>query len=97
MRYKLIILGVLALLGVFLLRGGITGNVISQSCCFGSDCPAEYLCDAAQPSLEQPALLSQEDNNALSVTGLLIIVISAMMIYAYLRKDFYEKQQSFLR
>jgi hypothetical protein len=45
----------LLLIGAFLLGTGITGKVISQSCCFGPECPAEYLCDAAEPHLEEPS------------------------------------------
>ena len=84
MKHKLIILGILALLGVFLIRGGITGYVISQSCCFGPDCASEDLCPTSA-TIENPAFLSAEDSNALSVVGMLIAVVSVMMIAGYLR------------
>ena len=32
--------------GLFFLGKGITGTVVSQSCCFGPDCAPEYMCDA---------------------------------------------------
>lgn len=61
---------------MFLLRGGITGLAITQECA-DDDCPETGL------SLEKPAFMSAEDNNALSVVGVLIIVISALMISEY--------------
>ena len=85
MRNKLILLALFALFGVFLLRGGIIGLVVSESCCFGPGCAPENMC-LVEPNLERPAMLSSEDNNALSVVGLLIIVISALMVFGYLRK-----------
>ena len=85
MQYKLILLGLFALFGVFLLRGGITGNIISQSCCFGPECAPEYQCPTGA-GIESPALLSAEDNNALSIVGLIMIFISGIMIFVYMRK-----------
>ena len=86
MRSKIILLALLALFGVFLLRGGIVGFVVSESCCFGNECAPENMCPAEEASLQSPALLSPEDNNALSVVGLLIIVISVLMVSWYLKK-----------
>nr|MCK4929978.1 hypothetical protein [Nanoarchaeota archaeon] len=85
MRNKIILLALFILFGIFLLRGGITGFVISESCCFGPECAPENMCPV-EPSLQRPAMLSSEDNNALSVVGLLIIVISVLMIFGYLKK-----------
>jgi len=93
MRNKLILLGLFALFGIFLLRGGITGNVISESCCFGPDCAPENLCPTTGASLEKPATLNYEDNTALSGVGLLIIVISASMVYGYSRKKIHEEKE----
>jgi hypothetical protein len=45
----------LSLLGLFLLGSGITGMVISESCCLGTACRAETMCDFAKPNLESPA------------------------------------------
>ena len=85
MRNQLIVLGLFALFGVFLLRGGITGNVISESCCFGPECAPENQCPTSTAAtLERPAFLSEEDNNALSVVGLLVTVVSMTMIFGYL-------------
>jgi len=86
MRNKLILLGLFALFGVLLLRGGITGYVISQSCCFRPDCAPEYQCPVTNATLEKPALLSPEDNNALSIIGLLLTITSVLMISGYIRR-----------
>jgi len=68
------------IIGVLLLGRGLTGMVISQSCCFPPDCPAEYLCDAAEPHVEQP----------LSVTALntglgTLLLLSALGYYLLAR------------
>lgn len=93
MRNKLILLGLFALFGVFLLRGGMTGNIISESCCFGPECAPENLCPATGASLERPASLNYEDNSALSAVGLLIIIISVSMVYAHARKKILDEKK----
>lgn len=50
-----IILAIFALVGVFFLGKGITGYVISQTCCFPPNCNEEDMCDLAKPKLESPA------------------------------------------
>jgi len=80
MREKLILLGLLVLFGVFLLRGGITGFAVAEQCYPGNNC------QAAGPSIEQPASMSLEDSQALSFIGLLVIVISVALVFGYLRK-----------
>lgn len=44
MDKKIFIGIVIALLGVYLIGEGITGLVVSQSCCFPPDCEQENLC-----------------------------------------------------
>jgi hypothetical protein len=85
MESKLILLGIFALFGFFLLRGGITGSVISQSCCFPPNCTPENVCTATGASIEKPAYMPTEDNNALSAVGLLLLIISAAMVFGYLK------------
>ncbi len=46
---------VFVITGLYFLGQGITGKVISQSCCFPPNCPAENICDVANPSLEYPS------------------------------------------
>jgi hypothetical protein len=49
MRFKLYMTALLLLgAGALILGSGLTGNVISQSCCTGPDCAPEYTCDHAE-------------------------------------------------
>ena len=93
MRTRLILLGLFALLGIFLLRGGISGLTIYENCCYPPDCAPENICPTTGATLEKPAFLSAEDSNALSVIGLLITVISVLMIFGYLRKKVWEEKE----
>lgn len=77
---RILLVAILAIVGIYLLGSGITGMVISQSCCFGESCPSEYLCDAAEPLPERP---SQVGN---TVAGLVLLVGAAIGLFAH-RKD----------
>ena len=65
--------------GLFFLGKGMTGLVISQSCCFPPNCHQEYLC---QPELEQPL------NNTLPTYFGTILIIFGLILYLILRKDY---------
>jgi len=99
MENKLILLGIFVLFGFFLLRGGITGNVISQSCCFPPNCAPENVCTSVGPSIQSPAYMSPDDNTALSAVGLLLLIISTAMVFGYLKikikQDNHEEATSF--
>ena len=82
-KNNLVFLGILLVFGVFLLRGGITGLAVSDS--GGSQ--------SAGLSLKSPAFMSAEDNNALSVIGILLVGISAMMMLGYIRKKAKQEKQ----
>ncbi|MBN2051932.1 hypothetical protein JW756_00335 [Candidatus Woesearchaeota archaeon] len=86
MREKLILLGLLALFGVFLLRGGMTGSAIAEQCSSDENC----LYGGA--SLEQPAYLTLEDSQALSYVGLLVVIISSALVFGYLRKKAWQEK-----
>ncbi|MBN1644604.1 hypothetical protein JW851_01010 [Candidatus Woesearchaeota archaeon] len=45
---------IIAILGVYLMGKGITGLVVSESCCFPPDCDDANLCDAATESFSRP-------------------------------------------
>ena len=81
MKNSLIVLGILLLFGVFLLRGGITGLAISDDA------------ENTGPSLETPAFMSAEDSNALSVIGIMLVVISALMMFGYVIKKAKQQKQ----
>jgi hypothetical protein len=51
--YKLTVI-LVAIIGIALIGKGLTGMVISESCCFPPNCSEERMCDAAQPYLESP-------------------------------------------
>jgi hypothetical protein len=78
-----LLLSLLAVVGVFLLGSGITSMVISQSCCFPPDCPAEYLCDSAQPILESPMTPARIGSTA----GVILLAISVFTYFVLSRKD----------
>jgi hypothetical protein len=73
MDWKVWLIIVLALVGVYFVGKGITGFVISESCCFGPDC--EYLCDVAEPHVESPARI-----NGLSMLGGSILLLALLVI-----------------
>ncbi len=54
MNKKIILAVLLIILGIYFFGKGITGLVISQSCCFGSDCEQENLCEAATETFSTP-------------------------------------------
>ncbi len=84
-KTPLIILAIFLLFGVFLLKGGMTGFVISESCCFPPNCEPENVCTSTGATIEQPAMLTPEDNSALSGVGLLIVIISTALAFGYLK------------
>ncbi len=67
-----ILLGALLLIfvgGIYLLSDGITGAVISQTCCSDSDCPIENQCP-----LEQNPLVSGGE----IILGIILLAIAAL-------------------
>ncbi len=78
-KKAVILLAILAILGVFFLGKGITGYVISQSCCFPPDCNEEDLCDLARPNIESP-VNSQDVQNIYIGAGLFSVSAIAYII-----------------
>lgn len=68
---------ILAVLGVLFLGTGITGNIISQSCCFGEDCAPEYRC--FEPDIEEPMQMS--DDTSLLFGAVLIAIALAGLVF----------------
>jgi hypothetical protein len=81
MENHLLVVIVLVLAASFFLGTGITGLVISQSCCFGAECPAEYLCDAAEPILESPGPVRS------SAAGAILLLAAVLYGYVALRRQ----------
>ncbi|MBW2969010.1 hypothetical protein KY304_02240 [Candidatus Woesearchaeota archaeon] len=54
MNKNMILFILVIILGVYFFGKGITGLVVSQTCCSGPDCDAENLCDYAQETFSTP-------------------------------------------
>jgi len=79
MNHKItIILVLIALAGIFLLGRGITGYVISQTCCFPPDCSEEYMCEAAKE-------LSSPEDTSNAYIGVLLLIMT-LSLYAILQR-----------
>jgi len=57
-------------LGLFLFGKGITGSVVSQSCCFPPDCTADNLCDSSDTSAENAGIMG---------LGVILVLVSALV------------------
>lgn len=66
-------------LGLLFIVNGITGLVVSQSCCFPPDCTQENICDAARPQFESPA--NQDSIIFLGITLSLGSIIGYKILY----------------
>jgi hypothetical protein len=76
---------VLAALGAVLLGKGITGMVaLGHSCCFGPDCPADSLCDVAEPHLESPSRIGYASS---AWIGVVVLVGALYMVHHHARKS----------
>ena len=74
-REYLFVLGFFALLGVFFIRGGITGYAVAENC-YSGDC-------SYQEKAYNPSFISSEDSHALSIIGFMLITISLAMTAGY--------------
>lgn len=54
MRLRLTLIDLFWLFGLFLVGGALTGNVVSQSCCFGNGCTLENRCTVAETQEPTP-------------------------------------------
>lgn len=81
MNYKVIFpIVILALLGLFFLGDGITGWVVSKSCCFPPDCPEEELCSEANVQFSQSQNLNTQ---GIFLGGILLILAIVGYIVLY--------------
>jgi len=78
MNYKIIIIVCLALIGLFLLEVGITGFVVSESCCYGEGCNPENLCSVFK---EQPK--SFDNDIKIALIGLVVLVCAVIWFYKH--------------
>ena len=91
MNYKIAIpFIILAFLGGLILGKGLTGFVVSETCCFGEDCAEENLCDSARPNLEAPDLV--RESFFFTYVGVFMMLI---VLFFYLNthaKAYYKKK-----
>ncbi|MFW6378495.1 MAG: hypothetical protein ACOCZV_00570 [Nanoarchaeota archaeon] len=77
-----IALALIGLFGLVLAGNGITGLIVSQTCCDGPDCDLEYRCEyAKEPSTEQPGSAT-----SITTTGTLILALSTTIYIHHKRK-----------
>ena len=92
-----LLLTLFALSGLYLLGNGMTGLVISQSCCTpgpGVRCPVDSLCEqyAQQPQTEIPGSINRNQeivraSTTMSIAeGSLLLVATLAIFYMHFRK-----------
>ncbi|RME53845.1 hypothetical protein D6783_00545 [Candidatus Woesearchaeota archaeon] len=77
---------VLVLAGVFLLGRGITGFVVSQSCCFPPFCSGENVCDVAKPAVENGRGGSEEGFVLATLFGVLSVGAATLAVAGRVRR-----------
>lgn len=75
----------LLIVGGILISDSITGNLVSESCCFGDNCPAENMCDSvnAGNNIVQENPAAAAGRMMLMIFGL--FMISIVVLYAWKR------------
>ena len=85
MKSRLIIPLVTLLIGFLLIGGGITGNVVSENCCYPPDCEPENMCDFTESNQKYSSSL-----NIANYTVYIgeILVLASIIIYVVMyRRD----------
>ena len=72
MNKQLLFSFIFFVMGLYLLDVGITGLVVSETCCFPPDCPEENRCDVVNPEVEQASLLYKFPITTLVGIGLVL-------------------------
>jgi len=75
MKNKILLLAFLAILGIYFVHQGVTGLVISETCCVGTSC-IENACNFDTANLE----------DMISITaGLLLVFIAVLYINKHIK------------
>jgi len=77
MRIGSILLLIIIIIGALLVGKGMTGMVISQSCCFPPNCSAENVCDSAKVPVQYYGL----DINKMSLYSGSLLFIFGISAY----------------
>ena len=85
MKNRLLIPLVIALVGFLLIGGGITGNVVSQTCCYPPDCEPENICDFTESNQRYSASLNIA--NYTVYIGEILVLVSIIMYVVMYRHD----------
>jgi hypothetical protein len=79
----IVVLTLACLAGIYLVGRGISGFVVSESCCFGPKCSYENVCDFARPNLESPAEVSRNASDIYFGFAIICVCIMAAVIMAH--------------
>jgi len=85
MDKKILFLSFLFIIGFYFLGRGLTGMVVSQSCCFPPECDAENMCEAARDDIKftTPVL-----NTFFIIFGVAIAGIGVIQTFKHSSDDF---------
>lgn len=84
MKSRLIIPLVTLLTGFFLISGSITGNVVSETCCYPPDCEPENICDFTESNQRYSASLNIA-NYAVYIGEMLVLASILIYVVMYWR------------
>ncbi|MBU3941808.1 MAG: hypothetical protein KKF74_02750 [Nanoarchaeota archaeon] len=85
MKSRLIIPLVTLFIGFLLIGGGITGHVVSQTCCYPPDCEPENMCDFTEQHQKYSASLDIANYSV--YIGEILIFVSILMYILMYRHD----------
>ena len=85
MNNKLIIPLVTLFIGFLLIGGGITGNVVSENCCYPPDCEPENMCDFTESNQRYSSSLNIA--NYTVYIGEILVLVSIIMYAVMYRHD----------
>ena len=85
MKNRLLIPLVIALVGFFLIGGGITGYVVSETCCYPPDCEPENMCDFTESNQRYSASLNIANYSV--YIGEILVLVSIIMYVVIYRHD----------
>ena len=84
-KFMLVGLIILSSCGLLFLGYGMTGFVVSQSCCFGPQCSLENMCDSAKPEVNNDMLSNSGIINV--YLGLFFLVMSFLLVLSYYNEN----------
>lgn len=89
MDKKIILLAAIFVLGLVFLGRGITGMVVSQSCCFPPNCDKENACEAAA---ENATFSTPLFNTFFILLGIVTIGVGIVQAFKHKDDDFYSEK-----